>query len=161
MILYPLAPLLRLRIFRQDKAMRAVQKCERELVTAKLALREAKDRHKQFLEWLPKEEERRYQAIMETEMSLDDVEEFKSGLLAIRARETRYLDAILKAKHQVKQCETAVKLAKAHLLEAQKGTMKIETHKEKWLEIVKLDALRAEELEMEDFTPRKSPFPVE
>jgi hypothetical protein len=46
--------------------------------------------------------------------------------------------------------------AKQDLLAAQKGTLKIEAHREKWLEVAEIEAERAEEIEMEDFIPKKN-----
>jgi hypothetical protein len=153
---YPLVSLLRLRVFRQDKAMHALQGCERKLVGARKGVKTAMENHETFMAWLVKEEEIRYQGIMDRRMSLEDVDDFKAGLLRIRARESRYLEAILKARNRVQICETDVKKAKSALLAAQKGTMKIEMHRERWLELAKLDAERSEELEFEDFTPLKN-----
>lgn len=156
MIIYPLAPLLNLRIFRQDKAMHLLQTCERDLAKARnLAAKSIKE-HKSFLTWLAREEEDRYQSIMEKEMTLEEVDEFKQGLLTIRARESLYLEKILKARQDVDLAKQAVTNAKQGLLAAQKGTLRIEAHKDQWLEIVELEAERAEEREMEDFTPKKN-----
>ncbi len=158
---YPLAPLMRLRIFRQDKAMRQLQVCERKLVEARHALSAARKNHETFLNWLVKEEEDRYAAILNTLMSLEDVADFKAGLLEIRARESYYLEEILKAQNGVTKCEAARDKAREDLLAAQKGTLKIEVHREKWQEILTLEIQRAEDLEMEDFTPVKELFAQE
>ena len=53
------------------------------------------------------------------------------------------------------KCKQDVAAAKKELLAAQKGTLKIEVHKERWLEIVEQEAERAEERELEDFMPPK------
>lgn len=152
---YPLAPLLRLREFRQEKAMIELQACERRLIEARKEVKKAVRQHEEFLDWLAGEEERRYREIMGKNMTLEDVDEFKAGLLEIRARESRYLENILKAENQVQICEDNVARAKNDLLRAQKGTMKIEVHRERWLEMIMKEAERAEELELEDFMPKK------
>lgn len=148
---YPLAALLNLRLFRQDKAMRALQTCEKKLANAKKKVKQAIEKHEEFMVWLGEEEQRRYQSIMGKEMTLEDIDEFKAGLLSIRGRESHYLENILKARNHVQVCKDDVAQAKKDLLAAQKGTMKIEVHKERWTELAKLEAERAEELEMEDF----------
>ena len=153
---YPLAPLLSLRVFRQDKAMRALQSCERKLVEARREVEKAVKKHEEFIAWLAREEEIRYEAIMGKNMTLEDVDDFKSGLLRIRGRESLYLEEILKARNQVQLCKKNVVNAKSDLLAAQKGTLKIEVHRDLWLEAEKLAAERAEELELEDFTPPKN-----
>ncbi|MDY0220904.1 MAG: YscO family type III secretion system apparatus protein [Desulfobacterium sp.] len=156
MIVYPLATLLKLRIFRQDKAMHLLQTCERELTKARNLVKKAIKDHESFLIWLAREEETRYQEIMGKKMTLNQVDEFKAGLLAIRARESLYLEKILKARQTVDLTEQKVAKAKQDLLAAQKGTLKIEAHREKWLEVAEIEAERAEEIEMEDFIPKKN-----
>ena len=153
---YPLAVLLGLRMFRQDKAMHTLQSCERKLIKARKEVKKVIKKHADFLTWLAREEEKRYDDIMGTNMSLEDVDDFKAGLLSIRGRESLYLENILKARNHVSICEDNVKKAKKGLLDAQKGTIKIEIHKESWLEFAKLEAERAEELELEDFMPAKN-----
>lgn len=152
---YPLSALLNLRIFRQDKAMLALQRSEKKLANARIAVKQAIEKHKEFMVWLEKEEESRYQSIMEKEMTLDEIDDFKLGLLAVRGREALYLENILKAKNRVQVCRENVDAAKRHLLDAQKGTLKIEVHRERWLELAKFEAQRAEELELEDFRPAR------
>lgn len=152
MTAYPLFPLLRLRNLREDRAIHGLEVAKRRLVRARKNVQAARDAHKDFLTWLEQEEERRYQKVMETLMTLDDVDAFKQGLLGIRGREARYLDEILKAEHKVKGCEKDLVQAKADLLSAQKGTMKINVHRDRWEDAAKKEAERIEELEMEDFT---------
>ena len=156
MIVYPLVTLLNLRIFRQDKAMRLLQTCERELAKARNLVKKAIKDHESFLVWLAQEEEIRYQGIIGKKMTLDEVDEFKAGLLAIRARESLYLEKINKTRQGVDLAKQKGVKAKQGLLAAQKGTLKIEAHREKWLEVVEFEAQRAEELEMEDFIPKKN-----
>lgn len=153
---YPLATLLNLRILRQDKAMHVLQSCERKLIKARKEVKNAIKKHGDFLEWLAREEESRYDGIMGKKMSLEDVDEFKAGLLSIRARESLYLENILKARNHVQICKDDVKQAKENLLSAQKGTIKIEVHRDRWLELAKLDEEHAEEMELEDFVPLKN-----
>ncbi|WP_022665952.1 type III secretion system stalk subunit SctO [Desulfospira joergensenii] len=155
MKVYPLAALLKLRIFRQDKAMHGLQKCERELASARKGVKTAVQTHMDFMVWLEKEEERRYESIMGRDMTIDEVDDFKAGLLAARSQESMYLENILKAKNRVQICEENVTAAKAALLAAQKATMKIEVHRERWLEEVKKEELLTEERELEDFSPLK------
>ena len=156
MIVYPLAPLLNLRFFRQDKAMRWLHTCELNLTRCRNQVKKAVKEHESFLAWLAREEEDRYQGIMDKEMTLDEVDEFKQGLLAIRARESLYLEKILKARQEVDLAKQAVTKAKQALLAAQKGTLRIEAHRDRWIEIAELEAERAEEREMEDFIPKKN-----
>lgn len=153
---YPLTSLLRLRVLRQDKAMHTLQSCERKLIKARKEVKKTIKKHADFLEWLVREEQIRYDGIMGTNMSLEDVDEFKAGLLSIRGRESLYLENILKARNFLQICKDDVKQAKEDLFAAQKGTIKIEVHRDKWLEFATLEAERAEEIELEDFMPAKN-----
>lgn len=152
---YPLAVLLRVRTLRQDKALAALAAAEARLAEARRELREARRRHEEFLVWLAEEEERRYAAIMGRDMTLDDVDEFKRGLCAIRGREAAFLEGILRARKHVEDCEQAMARARARLLEAQRATLKIEEHRSRWQVLAHKEAERKEEVELEDFTPAR------
>ena len=149
---YPLTPLITLRRFRQEKAMHRVGTVKKKLIQACKEVEMAKQKHREYLEWLKTEEQRRYQAIMETDMTLEDLEEFKQGLLNIRGMETGFLEEIIRAKHQRQVCETELEQAKSAMIAAQKACLRIEVHKEKWMEKVRQDQERAQELELEEFT---------
>lgn len=153
-MIYPLEVLLRVRRLRQDKAMTNLTRAESDLAEAKRKLRQARSKHEEYLIWLAEEEERRYDSIMRTEMSLDDVEEFKLGLCSIRAMEAGYLERILRAEKHVEDCRQACREARDRLLEAQRATLKIEEHKVRWSVVAQREAERLEEIELEDFVPR-------
>ena len=150
---YPLEVLLSVRNLRQDKAMGNLTKAESRLAEARRHLRECRKKHEDYLVWLAEEEERRYDSIMEKDMTLLDVDEFKQGLCTIRGMEAGYLERILRAEKGVADCEEDVRQAKAALLEAQRATMKIDAHKERWMELARKEEERLEEVEMEDFVP--------
>ncbi|MCK9239985.1 YscO family type III secretion system apparatus protein [Desulfocurvus sp.] len=150
---YPLAVLLRVRALRQDKALAALCAAEARLAEARRDLREAKRLHEEFLAWLAGEEERRYEEIMGRDMTLEDVDEFKRGLCAIRGREAAFLERILRARKHVQDCEEALARAKTRLLEAQRATLKIEEHRARWQVLANKEAERREEVELEDFHP--------
>lgn len=149
---YPLRPLLRVRNLREDKAVRALEAARRGLVRAQNALEEKKNAHRKFMDWLAQEEDRRYREIMETMMDIDEVDDFKQGLLMLRAREAGFLEDILKAENQVQKAGQVLVQAKADLVAAQKGTMKVEVHRDQWLQGAQKEAERLEELELEDFS---------
>lgn len=150
---YPLDVLLDVRNLRQDKAMGNLTKAESRLAEARRHLRDCKKKHADYLVWLAEEEERRYESIMEVEMTLGDVDEFKQGLCSIRGLEAGYLERILRAEKSVTDAEEGVRQAKAALLEAQRATMKIEAHKSRWAEMARKEEERLEEVELEDFVP--------
>ena len=152
-MIYPLGVLLRVRNLRQDKAMNNLTRAEGRLAEARRTLRDARHKHEEFLVWLEEEEERRYASIMERDMTLDDVDEFKLGLCSIRGLEAGYLERILRAEKGVEDCEAACREAKDLLLEAQRATLKIEEHKARWSELAHKEEERLEEAELEDFVP--------
>jgi len=153
---YPLHPLLRLRNLREDKAVHALEVARRRQVQAEKELDGAKTAHQRFMDWLAREEERRYREIMETLMDLDEVDDFKQGLLILRAREAQYLEEILKAEQRVETAEKILVQAKADLMTAQKGTMRVEVHRDQWLKGVQKEAERLEEMEIEDFSASRN-----
>lgn len=150
---YPLEALLSVRHFREEEAKRVVRYAE-------LAVREAEDevlaRRKELEEyriWRVQEEERRYDAIMHTVMSMSRLDAFKAGLAQLAATEATKEEAIRKAEKKVLEAQNALQKARETAKLALKNTTKIQTHKDIWSEEAKKEAEHREDLELEEFRP--------
>ena len=150
---YPLESLLSVRHFREEEAKRSVRYAE-------LAVREADDevlaRKKaleEFRAWRTREEERRYDSIMNTVMSPRELDAFKAGLAALAAMDAEKEEDIRRAEKKAEECRKALDKAREAAKLALRNTAKIQTHKEIWAEEAKKDAEHREDLELEEFRP--------
>ena len=150
---YPLDSLLSVRHFREEGAKREVRYAE-------LAVREAEEevlsrRHalEDFHTWRLEEEERRYDAIMNKPMGIQQIEAFSAGLARLAAEESMKEEDIRKAELKAEDARKALETARANARQAMKNTAKITAHKDIWSEEAKKDAEHRADLELEEFRP--------
>jgi hypothetical protein len=110
----------------------------------------------EYVKWRQEEEERRYRAIMNTEMEMKEMDDFKAGLNALRNRDTVLAEEVAAARKAEEDALAARELARENLRRARKDTEKISEHKKIWLVEESREAERLEELEMEEFSKKKS-----
>ena len=143
---YPLAPLLKVREYREDAAKNALSAAERAVVEAQEAVERCRGELERYKVWRQEEVERRYDAIMGKGLSLKELDVFKAGLGALADGELKLEEAIAQALENVKKRQEDVR-------KAQHETAKIVTHRDIWLVEAKREAERLEDLEMEEFKP--------
>ena len=169
---YPLESLLSVRLFREEEAKRTVRYAELAVREADEAVLAAQKTLEEYRAWRALEEERRYDAIMNTVMSTRELDRFKAGLAALAAREAEKEEDIRRAEKKAEESRKALDKARHHVVvvlpysmggmvdkarEAAKlalrNTAKIQTHKDIWSEEAKKDAEHREDLELEEFRP--------
>lgn len=150
---YPLAPLLRVREYREDAAKNALSAAERAVVEAQEAVERCRRELERYKVWRQEEVERRYDAIMGKGLSLKELDVFKAGLGALADGELKLEEAIAKALEDVKKRQEDARKAREAARQAQHETAKIAAHRDIWLVEAKREAERLEDLEMEEFKP--------
>lgn len=150
---YPLESLLSVRHFREEGAKRTVRYAELAVREAEAFVQTCRRDLEEFRIWRSREEERRYDAIMNTIMDIPKLDAFKAGLAQLAALETQKEDDIRKAEKKVLEAEEALRQARESARQALKNTAKIQTHKDIWQEEAKKDAEHREDLELEEFRP--------
>jgi type III secretion protein O len=148
---YPLATLLRVRLLREDNAMRALKTAEADLAKAKNLLLEREKALADYQLWWREEEERRYLGIMLQNISLDEFDKFRDGLALLREGEISRKEEVEKARAVEREAAAKVDAAKKAFLAAHKDEQKIAGHKDIWAQEQAKESLRLEDIEMEDF----------
>ena len=95
---YPLAPLLKVREYREDAAKNALSAAE-----AQEAVERCRGELERYKVWRQEEVERRYDAIMGKGLSLKELDVFKAGLGALADGELKLEEAIAQALENVKK----------------------------------------------------------
>ena len=148
---YPLAPLLKVREYREDAAKNALSAAERAVVEAQEAVERCRGELERYKVWRQEEVERRYDAIMGETMSLEEVAGFRASLGALAEGEQERILAVTEAEKAVGQKEREVAAAREAVAEARREAAKIEAHRDIWLAEAKREAERQEDLELEEF----------
>ena len=150
---YPLESLLSVRHYREEEASRAVRDAETRCREARQRIADLQNELKAFRIWRREEENRRYDAIMGTAMSCEELEKFKAGLAALAEREAKKQEEVMLAEKELEKTEAQLEQARNHARLAQKETAKIQAHKDIWSQDAKKEAERQEDLELEEFRP--------
>jgi type III secretion protein O len=148
---YPLNTLLRVRVLREDSAMRAVKAAENALNEARLLVAEKEKALAEYRIWWKEEEERRYLQIMLQNIVLDEFDKFRAGLTRLKDGEIIRKEEVEKAAAAMREAATKVEEAKKNFLRAHKDEQKIAGHQDIWLQEQAKEFMRLEDLEMEDF----------
>ncbi len=148
---YPLQSLLTVRHFREEGAKSEVRAAERRLAEAREEVRKREEELERYRAWRPKEENRRYDAILGEVMSLDDVAEFRASLGKLAEGEQEREQAVADAEKAVARKEQEVTAALEAVATARKEAAKIEAHRDIWLAEAQKESERQEDLEMEEF----------
>lgn len=149
---YPLAEILRLRLYRENSAAAAVQVCQRKLEAARQEVHRREKKHAEYHAWRLQEEPKVFEKIRGQKIGLADIDAYKDEIQALRAEEIALEEAIFKAKVFVSECAENVVAAQNAHSEAVHNRQKIEAHKDIWQKEDKKIKDQAEEREMEEFT---------
>ena len=152
---YVLQPLLRIRTMREDRASGELSAARRELAAAEDAL---EARRRDLAAYEETKEERRdrvYDAVMGRPCSMDDLDKAREGVARIDEEGVLKADNVVRAEGVLHEKEEASAAAQGALNLAIKERMKIEEHRQQWVEEDRKEQERLAEFELEDFTGRK------
>ena len=150
---YPLEALLSVRHYREEEASRVVRDAEMRCREAQKRIEDLQNELNAFRIWRKEEEDRRYDAIMDTAMTREELENFKAGLAALAEREVKKQEEVTLAEKELKKSESLLEQARNQARLAQKETAKIQAHKDIWSQDARKEAERQEDLELEEFRP--------
>jgi type III secretion protein O len=85
-------------------------------------------------------------------LTRDELDKFRAGLSRLRDGEISLEEELEKAGAALREANAKVEEAKKSFLKAHKDTQKILGHRDIWLHEEAREDLRAEDLEMEDFS---------
>ncbi len=151
---YPLEPLLTVRHFRENAAQNLLRRREQEVRDAEALITQRQRELEEYRIWRLEEEERRYGEILGQEITMVELDKFRTGLGALANEEQARILAVDQARMELEKCRTAVEQAREAVRTAQKETAKIVAHKDIWKAEAKKEAERQEDLETEEFKPR-------
>jgi hypothetical protein len=145
------------RQIREDAARAEFTARERAYLAAAQEARERQKALDEHLVWRKQEEDRRYQAILQRNLDLHELESFKEGIAALRNRDGFLREEAEKAREAEQAAASARDNAASALKQARKEKQKISAHRDIWQTGQKQEMQRLEDLEMEEFSGGKSP----
>lgn len=140
---------------REDRASGELSAARRELASAEAAL---EARKRDLADYEATKDERRdriYSAIMGRVVSREQIDLANSGVARIDEEGALKADNVARAEAERKKREEAAAVAKHNLAVATKNRMKIEEHRNVWVEADAAEQEHRAETELEDFVVRK------
>jgi len=154
---YPLAPLARVRQLREDAATTEYSAREKAFLAARQETLVRRKALEDYLAWRKEEEDRRYRDILGKELSRKEMDEFKTGVAALREKENVLMEAVDEALKAEEEAARRRDEAAETLKRRRKDKEKIDEHRKIWRLGEAREAERREDLEMEEFTDAKRP----
>ncbi len=156
---YPLEALLGIRERRADDRRRDLSLAQSRLSQARSALDEALRQCAEYRDYMNREISSRSDRLIGQTLGREALEEFKRSLEALKFRLADLELAAERARSEAKEAERAERKAQEALRQAVLEAEKIKAHRKIWQAAQRLEQERAEDLELEDFSPRKPPAP--
>ncbi len=153
---YVLEPLLDIRRKREDEMAQQVNRARQDIQTAETARDEAKRRQETFDRELPERKERLYATVIHVIVKREQIDKMKEALADLERQHLALAEMVSQAENRVIQAHQALEDAQKYWLKATKNTMKLDSHKDAWLEEEKRIEAENAEKELEDLHPQLS-----
>jgi len=155
---YVLEQLLDIRKKRADDMAQQVTKARSDLQEAEDLRDKAKQILEDFVAGMPEKKARLYAAVMNVVVKREQLDKLKEALADLERQRLVLAEKLEKAEQDVVQANQALEQAQKNLLAATKNKMKLDTHKDIWLEEEKRIEAENEEKELEDLHNKISPL---
>ncbi|MBO4528938.1 MAG: YscO family type III secretion system apparatus protein [Victivallales bacterium] len=154
---YVLDPLLDIRKKREDDLQQQLIKARSDLQMAEDARDKAKQDLEDYIADMPEKKARLYAAVMNMVVKREQLDKLKEALADLERQRMVLAEKLEKAEQNVVQARQTLEQTQKNLLAATKNKMKLDTHKDIWLEEEKRIEAENEEKELEDLHNKISP----
>ena len=155
---YVLDPLLDIRKKREDDLQQQLRKARNDLKMAEDARDKAKQELEDYVADMPEKKARLYAAVMNMVVKREQLDKLKEALADLERQRLVLAEKLEKAEQNVVQARQTLEQTQKNLLAATKNKMKLDTHKDIWLEEEKRIEAENEEKELEDLHSKISPI---
>ena len=155
---YVLDPLLDIRKKREDDLQQQLIKARSDLQMAEDARDKARQDLEDYVADMPEKKARLYAAVMNMVVKREQLDKLKEALADLERQRMVLAEKLEKAEQNVVQARQTLEQTQKNLLAATKNKMKLDTHKDIWLEEEKRIEAENEEKELEDLHNKISPI---
>ncbi|PTY07828.1 hypothetical protein DB347_06275 [Opitutaceae bacterium EW11] len=154
---YLLQDLVRVRQHREEQASEAVARARRLLTEAQAALARSKQELANYTVWRTGEERRLLDGLMRRVLRLGELSDTRQEILLLREREFEFVDRVKQSETAVAKAESFLEECRAKHAQAVRELEKLLEHRTLWQRESALEAERAEDLELEEFSGPRGP----
>ena len=131
---YVLEQLLDIRKKREDELAQQVPKAKSDLQLAEEECEKANRNLDDFVAELPDRKTKLYATVMNVVVKREQLDKLKEALADLERQRMALAEKLQQARRQVDEARQKLEQTQRNLLLATKNTMKLDTHKEAWLE---------------------------
>ena len=154
---YVLDKLLDIRKKREDELTQQLAKARSDLQSAEAQCEEAKRNLDDFIADMPEKKARLYATVMNIVVKREQLDKLKEALADLERQKLALAEKLEQAEQNVVQAQQTLEQTQKNLLAATKNKMKLDTHKDIWLEEEKRIEAENAEKELEDLHNKVSP----
>ena len=154
---YVLEPLLDIRKKREDDLQQQLIKARNDLQMAEEARDKAKQDLEDYVADMPEKKARLYATVMNIVVKREQLDKLKEALADLERQKLALAEKLEQARLQVEEARQTLEQTQKNLLLATKNTMKLDNHKDAWLQEEKRIETENEEKELEDLHSKVSP----
>ena len=155
---YVLEQLLDIRKKRADELAQQVVKARTDLQTAEETRDKAKQDLEDYVREMPEKKARLYATVMNVIVKREQLDKMKEALAELERQRLVLAEKLEQAEQNVVKAQQMLEQAQKNLLAATKNKMKLDTHKDIWLEEEKRIEAENAEKELEDLHSKVSPL---
>ena len=155
---YVLEPLLDIRKKREDDLQQQLIKARNDLQMAEEARDKAKQDLEDYVADMPEKKARLYATVMNIVVKREQLDKLKEALADLERQKLALAEKLEQAEQNVVQAQQTLEQTQKNLLAATKNKMKLDTHKDIWLEEEKRIEAENAEKELEDLHNKVSPI---
>jgi flagellar biosynthesis chaperone FliJ len=154
---YVLDKLLDIRKKREDELTQQLAKARSDLQIAEEQCEEAKRNLDDFVADMPEKKARLYATVMNIVVKREQLDKLKEALADLERQKLALAEKLEQARLQMEEARRTLEQTQKNLLLATKNTMKLDNHKDAWLQEEKRIEIENEEKELEDLHSKVSP----
>lgn len=152
---YPLQSMLKIRVMREDRAGSALTAARRARKVAADDLDAKRGERARYLETREERRDRLYDQVMGRCVKLDDLDMVRDAVTRVDEEGVLLEQAEQRAEDELKAKEREAETARVNFVGASRNRMKIDEHRNIWVEEMRREEERAADAEMEEFTGKK------
>ena len=154
---YVLEKLLDIRKKREDELTQQLAKARSDLQRAEEQCEEKKRNLDDFVAEMPEKKARLFATVMNNVVKRETLDKLKEALADLERQRLVLAEQLEKARQNVAQARQTLEQTQKNLLLATKNTMKLDNHKDAWMEEEKRIETENAEKELEDLHSKISP----
>lgn len=152
---YALQSMLKIRVMREDRAGTALTAARRARQAAEAELEDRRRDRERYLETKEERRDRLFDQVMGRPVAMEEIDRVRDAVTLVDEEGVLLEQAEQKAEDALETRRREAESARVRFVAASRNRMKIDEHRNIWIEEMRLEEERAADAEMEEFTGKR------